>query len=178
MDEIFGKNRMRNEIIWFYDDSPGRSNNFFPRKHDSIFWYSKNGKYIFNADDVRIPLLEASVERYRTPRRLGGREYIGGDSAEEGKIPEDVWKIPVIKGNSREKIGYQTQKPEKLLERIIKASSNENSIVADFFAGSGTTGAVAEKLGRRWIMSDISSKSIETIKCRMNLEEKDIINVK
>lgn len=178
MDEIFGKNRMRNEIIWFYDDSPGRSNNFFPRKHDSIFWYSKNGKYIFNADDVRIPLLEASVERYRTPRRLGGREYIGGDSAEEGKIPEDVWKIPVIKGNSREKIGYQTQKPEKLLERIIKASSNEDSIVADFFAGSGTTGAVAEKLGRRWIMSDISSKSIETIKCRMNLEEKDIRNVK
>lgn len=167
MDEIFGKDKFVNEIVWFYDDSPGRSNNFFPRKHDSIFWYSKNGKYIFNADDVRIPLLEASVERYRTPRRLGGREYIGGDSAEEGKIPEDVWKIPVIKGNSREKIGYQTQKPEKLLERIIKASSNENSIVADFFAGSGTTGAVAEKLGRRWIMSDMGKPATMIMRKRL-----------
>lgn len=91
----------------------------------------------------------------------------------------DMWdNIFPIGKTGKERLDYQTQKPEKLLERIIKASSNEDSIVADFFAGSGTTGAVAEKLGRRWIMSDISSKSIETIKCRMNLEEKDIINVK
>lgn len=92
------------------------------------------------------------------------------------KIP-DVWQITSLglAANSKENLGYATQKPEKLLERIIKASSNEDSIVADFFAGSGTTGAVAEKLGRRWIMSDISSKSIETIKSRMNLSEKDII---
>ncbi len=155
LDEIFGKDKFLNEIIWFYDDSPGRSNNFFPRKHDAIFRFTKNKEYIFNADDVRIPLLDASVDRYKTPRRLGGREYVGGNSAEMGKIPEDVWKIPVVKGNAKEKIGYDTQKPEKLLERIIKASSNEDSIIADFFAGSGTTGAVAEKLGRRWIMSDM-----------------------
>lgn len=155
LDEIFGKDKFLNEIIWFYDDSPGRSNNFFPRKHDAIFRFTKNKEYIFNADNVRIPLLDASVDRYKTPRRLGGREYVGGNSAEMGKIPEDVWKIPVVKGNAKEKLGYDTQKPEKLLERIIKASSNEDSIIADFFAGSGTTGAVAEKLGRRWIMSDM-----------------------
>lgn len=96
----------------------------------------------------------------------------------QGVSMDDVWDISFLHPIAKERTGYDTQKPEKLLERIIKASSNENSIVADFFAGSGTTGAVAEKLGRRWIMSDISSKSIETIKCRMNLEEKDIINVK
>ena len=167
LDDIFGKDKFINEIVWFYDDSPGRSNNFFPRKHDTIFRFIKNNKYIFNSAEVRIPLLEASVERYKTARRLGGREYIGGNSAEDGKIPEDVWKIPVIKGNSKEKTGYGTQKPEKLLERIIKASSNENSIVADFFAGSGTTGAVAEKLGRRWIMSDFGKPATMIMRKRL-----------
>ena len=159
LDDIFGKNNLVNEIIWFYDDSPGRSDKFFPKKHDTIFWYKKN-EYIFNDKEIRVDILGASKERYQTGRTLGGREYIGGESAEIGKIPEDVWKIPVVKGNAKENVSYATQKPSKLIERIIKASSNENSIVADFFGGSGTTASVTEKLGRRWISSDIGKPSI------------------
>jgi adenine specific DNA methylase Mod len=160
LDEIFGKENFMNEIIWFYDDAPGRSNNFYPKKHDNIYWYKKSENYIFNDRDIRVPLLDASVNRYKTGRVLGGREYIGGESAEIGKIPEDVWKLPIVKGNSKENVHYGTQKPEKLLERIIKASSKEGSIIVDFFGGSGTTAAVAEKLGRRWISSDIGKPAV------------------
>ena len=159
LDDIFGKENFINEIVWFYPDSPGRSDKFFPRKHDVILFYKKSDEYIFNDKDIRIDILPESKERYKSVRVLGGKEYIGGDSADLGKIPEDVWRLAVVKGNSKERVDYATQKPEKLLERIIKASSNEDSIVADFFAGSGTTAAVAEKLGRRWITSDIGKPS-------------------
>jgi len=155
MDDIFGKENFINDIIWFYPDTPGRSDKYFPRKHDIILYFSKTESNIFNGDDVRVDILEESKQRYKTSRTLGGKEYIGGESADKGKIPEDVWRMPVVKGNSKQNVNYGTQKPEKLIERIIKASSNENSIVADFFCGSGTTGAVAEKLGRQWIMSDL-----------------------
>ncbi|MDR3292143.1 MAG: site-specific DNA-methyltransferase [Methanobrevibacter sp.] len=155
MDEIFGKEKFINDIIWFYPDTPGRSNQYFPRKHDILLYFSKTESYIFNGDDVRVEILDDSKKRYETSRTLGGKEYIGGESAEKGKIPEDVWRIPVVKGNSKQNVNYGTQKPEKLLERIIKVSSDENSIVADFFCGSGTTGAVAEKLNRKWIISDL-----------------------
>ena len=160
LDEIFGKENFINDVVWFYDDAPGRSSNYYPRKHDNIYWYSKSNSFIFNDREIRIPLLDASVNRYKTGRILGGREYIGGEAAEIGKVPEDVWKISIVKGNSKENVNYGTQKPEKLLERIIKASSNENSIIMDFFGGSGTTAAVAEKLGRRWISSDIGKPAI------------------
>lgn len=169
LDDIFGKNNFVNEIIWFYDDSPGRSDKFFPKKHDTIFWYKKN-EYIFNDKDIRVDILGASKERYQTGRTLGGREYIGGESAEIGKIPEDVWKIAVVKGNAKENVSYATQKPEKLLERIIKASSNKNSIVADFFGGSGTTIAVAKKLGRRGIYCDQNEVAFEIAKKRIEGE--------
>ena len=174
LDEIFGKENFINEIIWFFDDTPGRSKRFFARKHNTIFRFSKNENYIFNTQDITIPLLEKSKKRYESPRNLGGKIYLGGASAESGKIPEDVWKLPVVKGNANENMGYDTQKPEKLLERIIKSSSDENSIVADFFAGSGTTGAVAEKLGRRWILSDISERAINIIENRLNIKSENI----
>jgi DNA modification methylase len=172
LDEIFGREFFLNEIIWFYPDSPGRPYDRFVPKHDNITRYSKSAKSIFNADAVRIPILEASKERYKTPRYLinsqGKRfEYTGGDSAESGKIPETVWQISVVKGNSDEKAGYPTQKPETLLERIINASSNENDIVADFFCGSGTTLAVAEKLNRKWIGSDLGKFAIHTSRKRL-----------
>ena len=188
MDEIFGKNRMRNEIIWYYKNGGGRSNSWFNRQHDTLLYYSKNEDTIFNPKDVgeKKNTDEGSFSGYfKTDEN--GRRYqevrangkIYKYFVDEPKLPDDVWNIGIIAQRDKtERTGYVTQKPEKLLERIIKASSNENSIVADFFAGSGTTGAVAEKLGRRWIMSDISSKSIETIKCRMKLEEKDIRNFK
>ncbi|MEM3265435.1 MAG: site-specific DNA-methyltransferase [Candidatus Micrarchaeaceae archaeon] len=168
LDKIFGYKNFRNEIIWFYPDSPGRSDRDFPSKHDTILRYVKNKyKWTFNDKDIRIPILKESKERYKTPRVLGGREYIGGKSAEIGKIPEDVWRIPVVKQNSEQALGYPTQKPEGLLERIIKASSNEGDIVADFFCGGGTTPAVAQRLGRRWIASDISRIAVEITKGRI-----------
>ncbi|MBE0672444.1 MAG: site-specific DNA-methyltransferase [Anaerolineales bacterium] len=172
LDEVFGKEQFRNEIIWFYPDSPGRPYDRFVPKHDNITRFSKSPKCIFNADAVRIPILEASKERYKTPRYLinsqGKRfEYTGGEAAENGKIPETVWQLSVVKGNSDEKAGYPTQKPEALLERIIKASSNEGDLVGDFFCGSGTTGTVAERLGRRWVMADLGRFGIHTSRKRL-----------
>jgi site-specific DNA-methyltransferase (adenine-specific)/adenine-specific DNA-methyltransferase len=172
LDEVFGKERFVNEVIWFYPDSPGRPYDRFVPKHDNITRFSKTEKYIFNADAVRIPILEASKERYKTPRYLinsqGKRfEYTGGEAAENGKIPETVWQLSVVKGNSDEKVGYPTQKPESLLNRIIESSSNAGDLVADFFAGSGTLAAVAENLGRRWIATDLGKFAIHTTRKRM-----------
>jgi DNA modification methylase len=167
MDEIFGKNNFRNEIIWFYPDTPGRTEKDFNSKHDNILRYGKSENYIFNADEVREEILAASVERYKKPRVLGGREYIGGKSAEIGKVPEDVWRIPSVKGTTQERTNYSTQKPEKLLERIIKVSSNEGDLIADFFCGSGTTLAVAEKLGRRWIGCELGKVGIQVSRGRL-----------
>ena len=172
LDEVFGKERFQNEIIWFYPDSPGRPYDRFVPKHDNITRFSKTTKCIFNADAVRIPILEASKERYKTPRHLinsqGKRfEYTGGKASEIGKIPETVWQLAVVKGNSDEKAGYPTQKPEELLERIIKASSNDGDLVADFFCCSGTTAAVAEKFGRKWIATDLGKFAIHTTRKRL-----------
>ncbi len=169
LDEIFGKDKnFRNEIVWFYPDSPGRSIRDFPSKHDSVFRYVKDeNNWTFNDMDVRVPILEESKERYKTPRTLGGRIYTGGVSAEIGKIPEDVWRMPVVKQNSGQALGYPTQKPETLIERIILSSSNLGDMVADFFCGSGTTASVAEKFGRKWITTDISKTAIQVTRSRL-----------
>ena len=173
LDGVFGdEGRFINEIVWFYPDSPGRPYDRFPPKHDCIFRYSKTAKFVFNADDIRVPILEASKKRYEKARYLinsqGKRfEYIGGESAETGKIPETVWRIPVVKGTTEEDCGYDTQKPEGLLERIVKASSNKGNLVLDCFCGSGTTAAVAEKLNRRWIACDLGRFAIHTTRKRL-----------
>lgn len=172
LDEVFGYNNLRNEIVWFYPDSPGRPYDKFSPKHDLIFRFSKTANFIFNADEVRIPIKEASKKRYEKPRYLintqGKRfEYVGGKSAEIGKIPETVWKIPVVKGTTEQDCGYETQKPELLIERIIKASSNEGDLILDCFCGSGTTPAVAEKLNRRWIACDLGRFAIHTTRKRL-----------
>ena len=167
LDDIWGKGNFRNEIIWKYTGSLQPQKDF-ARKHDSIFRYSKTDNRIYYP--CLVPYSLNSINRFDKQDENGrykityrnGKAYKTYMSA--GKPIEDVWidettdidilEIPIIMKNSVEYTNYDTQKPEALLERIIKASSNENSIVADFFAGSGTTGAVAEKLGRRWIMSD------------------------
>lgn len=177
LDSIFDEKNFRNEIIWFYPDSPGRPSKDFANKHDTIFRYAKSDKWTFNDKDIRIPILEASVERYKSVRVLGGREYLGGESAKIGKIPEDVWRFPVVKQNSREALGYQTQKPLALLERIIKASSNKGDIVLDPFCGCGTTIAASEKLGREWIGIDITHLAINLIKDRIYGLYKKLPNV-
>ena len=155
MDAVFGEKNYRNEIVWFYDDAPGRATRWFPRKHDILLSYTKGKTLTFNGDAVRVPILEASKERYESERVIGGRSYIGGESARIGKIPEDVWKIPVVKQNSEQALGYPTQKPLALYERIIKASSNPGDLVLDPFAGCGTTIEAAAKNGRDVIGIDI-----------------------
>ncbi len=154
MDEIFGRENFVNEIIWAYK-SGGVSDRYFARKHDILYFYRKTDNYIFN------PLKEKSYNRGFKPYRFEGvKEYqdeIGWYTLVNMK---DVWEIDMVGRTSSERVNYATQKPEKLIERVIKASSNENSIVADFFAGSGTTGAVAEKLGRKWIMAELGKPAV------------------
>ncbi len=175
LNEIFGLDNFTNELIWFYPDTPGRTTRAFNSKHDTILYFRRNKEnYIFNADDVRVEILEASKKRYESERTLGGKTYLGGISSEIGKVPEDVWRIPSVKGTTAEKTDYPTQKPEALLERIIKATTNEGDLVADFFCGSGTTGAVAEKLGRRWIMADLGRFAIHTSRKRMIEIQRDL----
>lgn len=161
MDYIFGEEQFINEIVWSYK-SGGVSKRYYSRKHDSILMYSKTIDYIFN------PQKEKSYNRGFKPYRFKDvKEYeddIGWYTLVNLK---DVWQIDIVGRTSGERIGYGTQKPEKLLERIISTSSNEGSIVADFFAGSGTTGAVAEKLGRNYIMADKGNISNLTIVKRM-----------
>ena len=154
MDDIFGKNNFLNEIIWSYKTG-GVSKNFFARKHDNLFFYTKNQQeYIFNTQYYRSYQAKKYNYNPNYPELWDEEKKMWYHNS----VCRDVWEdINVIGTESdlKERTDYQTQKPEALLERIIKASSNENSIVADFYAGSGTTGAVAEKLGRRWIMSDL-----------------------
>jgi len=168
MDTIFGLGNFVNEIIWSHPDTPGRSDRYFPRKHDTILWYVKNkDHWTFNDSEVRVPILEESKVRYKTFRALGGRKYIGGQSAETGKVPEDVWQIPAVKQNSKEALGYPTQKPLVLLERIIAASSNKGDVVLDPFCGLGTTLHAAQKLERNWIGIDITHLAINLVKNRL-----------
>lgn len=178
MDEIFEKENFRNEIIWKYTGSLQPKEDF-ARKHDVIFRYSKTKTRIYTP--FLVPYAEGSINRFDHEDENGkfkityrnGHEY--KTYCKEGKPIEDVWfdvepdiiENPIVMKNSKEFSNYSTQKPEALLERIIKASSNENSIVADFFGGSGTTAAVAEKLGRRWITSDLGKPACMIMRKRL-----------
>lgn len=182
MDEVFGKDKFVNEIVWCYTQG-GRPVLGFPNKHDILLFYSKTEDFLLNKEAIKIPydLYSAKSSSAFTKTDSDGRKFytkqVNGKTytyyQDEGKNPYDWWNdIPKITGRAAvsentELTGYDTQKPEKLLERIIKASSNEDSIVADFFAGSGTTGAVAEKLGRRWIMSDMGKPATMIMRKRL-----------
>lgn len=168
LDELFGKDLIKNEIIWKY--SGGRlGKKYFGRKHDTIFWYSKTENWIFNPDQVRDEYAEATKERFSSKVRniRDGKDFGEQSLNPEGKHPEDVFNISIEAPSSSNRTGYPTQKPEPLIEKIIKACSNEGDIVADFFNGSGTTAAVAEKLGRKWIASDLGKFSIHTTRKRL-----------
>jgi len=175
MDEIFGRENFRNEIVWCYT-GPARKLRDFPDKHDVILRYSKTDKYIFNPDGIRVPYSESFLARRKYAEGTGGiyagkfeREEKEFEEYQKGKIPEDWWNdIPTGGQVSREELlNFPTQKPEKLLERIILASSNPGDIVADFFCGSGTLAAVAEKLGRRWVCCDMSKYAIHVTRKRL-----------
>ena len=153
LDEIFGKENFRNEIVWTYNGGAVPRNDF-PRKHDVIFRYTKNTDgYIFNTQYRPYAENTQSVGKSSTYASAEGAKIL---ELQRGTPVTDWWTdIPTVTGWNPEVVNYATQKPEKLIERILKTSTNPNSIVADFFGGSGTTAAVAEKLGRKWITSDI-----------------------
>lgn len=157
LDDIFGKGNFVNEIIWYYRrwNIAGSS---FATNHDNLLYYGKNkNNRIYN--QLFIPKSDKSSAQGKSWKSVidenGIRHSIMTDEPTKGVPMPDVWNISMINPVANERIGYATQKPEALLERIIKASSNEGDLVCDFFGGSGTTAAVAEKLGRRWITGDI-----------------------
>lgn len=172
-DFLFGYSNFRNEIVWCYT-APTNTRANFPRKHDIILRYAKSDKWTFNYEDISIPYSNETVAR--TFRGAGDTGlYLDKDPETKhrnrlkpkGKIPESWWLIPRLQGNATERLGYPTQKPEALLERIIKASSNEDDIVLDAFCGCGTTIAVAQRLKRRWIGIDISPTACRVMAKRL-----------
>ena len=185
LDEIFGRDCFLNEIIWAYDYG-GRAKSKWPAKHDNILFYAKDTKqYIFNRDDI-------DKEAYMAPG------LVGAEKAEKGKLPTDTWwptytgtknpKSPldtwwfffakgqqndtwwqtIVPTGSKERLGYPTQKPRKLIDRIVKASSNKNSLVLDFFAGSGTVGESCLELGRKFILIDKNKHALEVMAQRFS----------
>jgi len=198
LDEVFGKDNFLNEIIWCYRDlGGGRNNDFYKRKHDTIFWYSKSQSYQINQigrgelseetikvygrhfedgkltyrklKEVYPKTFETRMKQGRVPQDL---DQVWLD-ASSGKQLEDWWidinplRIRKREAELKEEHAYPTQKPEELIQRIIETTSKPNDLIADFFCGSGTTLAVAEKLGRKWIGSDLGRFSIHTTRKRM-----------
>lgn len=174
MDEIFGEDNFRNEIVWHYS-TLGRPKDRFALKHDTIFCYGLSEDTFFNEIGARIPYTEEYLKsHFRDIDEEGNicrKRYDAGKwrtyYPEEGMLPNDVWDIAYENSMSKDRVDYATQKPEALLERIIKASSNEGMLVADFFGGSGVTATVASKLGRKFIHCDIGINSIETTRDRL-----------
>lgn len=184
MDEIFGEENFMNEIIWYYRrwNIAGRS---YAKNHDVLFWYAKdkNENYCYN--QLYIPKSEKSSAQGKSWRSVigedGVRRSIQTDEPTKGVPMPDVWEISMINPVAEERdIGYATQKPEALLDRIIKASSNEGALIADFFGGSGVTAAVAHKLGRKFIHGDVGINSVQTVRRRLveNGASFDMLEVK
>ena len=155
LDALFGRECFINEIIWAYDYG-GKAKSRWPAKHDTILVYVKNpDKYYFNNESVdREPYMAPGLV---TPEKVA-----------KGKLPTDVWWHTIVSPTGKEKTGYPTQKPLGILRRVIQASSKENDLVLDFFAGSGTTGAAAAELGRNFILIDQNPESISVIKERFS----------
>ncbi|NCU31787.1 MAG: site-specific DNA-methyltransferase, partial [Candidatus Moranbacteria bacterium] len=176
LDDIFGKDNFRNEIIWHFQAGTAPLKDF-ARKHNNIFRYSKGEDRFFN--QMRVPVKDESIYPFTDENgrkyRMSGNNNATRYYADEGSKMDDIWswrddkefRITQVYPAMPEYLEYQTQKPEKLLQRIIESSCPDDGIVADFFAGSGTTGAVAEKLGRRWIMSDLGKPASLVMRKRL-----------
>ncbi len=183
LDDIFGSQNFRNSLIWHYGGRMMHNVSQYNRKHDVITFYTKNeNRYTF-----KLPKDEIDFEEYAKSRHEkihtddNGKRYLLAPDANmnrtikqyeddivgKGRAIDDVWEIRYIRGNAHERTGYPTQKPEELLDRILEASSNEGDIVADFFSGSGTLAAVAEKTNRKWIAADLGRFAIHTTRKRM-----------
>lgn len=177
MDCIFGINNFRNDIIWNYGGQ-SRSKDI-SCKHDNILRYSNGDKYVYNTQYQ--PYTERTLKEFRHRNEKGelcvrtcrrdkdGNKVYYYTPKKEGANITDVWDIKPLSPSSKERSGYDTQKPKELLERIIKSSSNEGDVVADFFCGSGTSLVVAKELGRNYIGCDLSSKAVEITNKRLEL---------
>ncbi len=154
LDHIFGRACFQNEIIWAYDYG-ARSRKRWSAKHDNILWYTRDPKhYTFNFDAMdRIPYMAPGL--------------VGKEKAARGKTPTDVWWHTIVSPNGKEKTGYATQKPLGILDRIIRVHSNPGDLVLDFFAGSGTTGESAARLGRNFILIDVNPEAVEVMARRL-----------
>lgn len=174
MDEIFGEDNFRNEIIWCYS-TLGRPDDRFAPKHDSIYVYGKTQNAYFNKIGATVPYTQEYIDSHFTDVDENGKKCRKRFDAgkwrtyypDVGMIDNDYWDIPYENSMSKARVDYATQKPEGLLEKIIKASSDKNMVVADFFGGSGVTAAVAHKLNRKFITCDVGINSIQTIRDRL-----------
>lgn len=169
MDNVFDYSNFRNEIVWCYSTASTPHVKQFPRNHDVILWYSKSNEWVFNKDCIREP--------FKNGKPNGGSKWLKENEtlkdwrnkqADKGKIPFDWWDKIYKIGTSFENKGYDTQKPKALIERIIKASSNEGDLVADFYLGSGTTAEICKDLNRNFIGCDINPRAIEIALQRLN----------
>lgn len=182
LDEIFGEDHFRNEIIWWYLWG-GRGKTQWNPKHDTIYFYSKSDEWTFNYLDVLDDhnlMTEGSKNRLNYKGAMVTTKSETSEIPDDKVLPSDTWYVATINAMAKEKLDYATQKPEELLERIIKASSNKHMIVADFFGGSGVTAAVANKLGRIFIHCDIGLNSIQTTRDRLVADdaEFDVLEIK
>ena len=172
LDDIFGKDEFINEVIWHYKRWPTPAREF-QKMHDNILSYAKrDGLHAFNR--LFGERTEETLKRWKDKKIVASHDEAGKrvpsgslEQESEGAPLDDVWDIGIIAPVAHERTGFATQKPEALLERIINASSNPGDLVGDIFCGSGTTGAVAEKLGRRWIMADLGRFAIHTSRKRL-----------
>jgi len=180
LDDIFDRRYFQNEIIWYYGPKATQNETHFQRKHDAILFYSKSQKFLFNTllQNYSEGSLQERGTRYKyedqggryrltTRRDSDGKKYRAKVYLRQGVAMTDVWKINVINASSHERLGYPTQKPEALLENIIKASSNKGDLILDPFCGCGTSIAVSQRLGRKWIGIDISPTAINLIEKRL-----------
>ena len=161
MDVIFGRRFFRNEIIWAYT-GPGNVKRWFPRKHDVILFYSKTDDHVFNYDKIRIPYKKLQTGKtsgiFKQDHKLDPR----------GKLPEDWWPdFSPVGRLKKERVGYPTQKPLAVLDRIVRASSPANGVVLDPFCGCATALVAAERVGRRWVGVDISPLAVKLVKQRL-----------
>ena len=154
LDELFGRASFINEIIWAYDYG-ARSKSRWPAKHDNILWYAKDpANYTFRYDEIdRIPYLAPGL--------------VGAEKAARGKTPTDVWWHTIVSPNGKEKTGYATQKPLGIIERIVRVHTHPGDLVIDFFAGSGTLGEAAARLGRDFILIDDNPDAIRVMSKRL-----------
>jgi len=164
LDELLGVRCFRNEVIWWYKDPSGRVSDRFKRKHDTLLFYALSPDAFFDVDAVRLPYAAGTLAQARRGTRSFGRPV---QVHPLGKLREDVWEVPILNSQARERVGYPTQKPEALLELVLRASSRPGDVVLDPFCGSGTTLAVAARLGRRWVGVDAAPLAVETARRRL-----------